>query len=407
MIGTLLIQTLVMAYLLSPAVPPEILSAEPVEGPIWARHTIDDTSRGADGASLGDIDGDGLMDLVTGWEEGGEVRVYRNPGPANARKPWPRVTVGKARSPEDAIFVDFDGDGIMDVLSCCEGSTKSVFLHRRSSNSGTPLDASQWTTQAIPATQGFQSWMQALVIRKNGQKSASLILGSKNERATVGLFRLPSERLDLDSLQFRKLRNAGWIMSLIDQDMDSDGDHDIVLTDRKGNRTGAFWLENPGNETSVWPEHSIGALGREAMFADLGDVDGDGLLDLAVAAKPYDIVLCFRKPDGGWNERILRLDERGIGRAKAVKIADSNGDGLADLVFTCEGAEGDLEGVVWLERTSGGRWKQHHLSGPAGTKFDLIRTLDLDGDGDLDVITCEEKENLGVIWYENPHKASR
>jgi hypothetical protein len=47
------------------------------------------------------------------------------------------------------------------------------------------------------------------------------------------------------------------------------------------------------------------------------------------------------------------------------------------------------------------------LGGPAGTKFDLIQTLDLDGDGDLDVITCEEKENLGLIWYENPLRSPR
>jgi hypothetical protein len=30
--------------------------------------------------------------------------------------------------------------------------------------------------------------------------------------------------------------------------------------------------------------------------------------------------------------------------------------------------------------------------------------LALDGDGDLDVITCEERDQLGVIWYENPHR---
>ena len=27
--------------------------------------------------------------------------------------------------------------------------------------------------------------------------------------------------------------------------------------------------------------------------------------------------------------------------------------------------------------------------------------------GDLDVITCEERDNLGVVWYENPARASR
>ena len=45
------------------------------------------------------------------------------------------------------------------------------------------------------------------------------------------------------------------------------------------------------------------------------------------------------------------------------------------------------------------------ISGAPGIKFDLVRLLDLDGDGDLDVLTNEEQEartGLGVMWYENP-----
>ncbi len=38
----------------------------------WVRHTIDDSSRGADGVRLGDVNGDGLPDIVTGWKEGAE-----------------------------------------------------------------------------------------------------------------------------------------------------------------------------------------------------------------------------------------------------------------------------------------------------------------------------------------------
>ena len=33
-------------------------------------------------------------------------------------------------------------------------------------------------------------------------------------------------------------------------------------------------------------------------------------------------------------------------------------------------------------------------------KFDRLELLDLDEDGDLDVLTCEKRDNLGVIWYE-------
>ena len=66
-----------------------------------------------------------------------------------------------------------------------------------------------------------------------------------------------------------------------------------------------------------------------------------------------------------------------------------------------ESASGGKSGVFYLRRV-GKKWIPHGLSGPAGVKFDRIELRDLDGDGDLDLITCEERDNLGVFWYENP-----
>ena len=37
-----------------------------VERP-WPCHVVDDSSRGADGVKLGDVNGDGLLDIATGW----------------------------------------------------------------------------------------------------------------------------------------------------------------------------------------------------------------------------------------------------------------------------------------------------------------------------------------------------
>ena len=37
----------------------------------------------------------------------------------------------------------------------------------------------------------------------------------------------------------------------------------------------------------------------------------------------------------------------------------------------------------------------------------LVQLFDIDRDGDLEVITCEERDNLGLIWYENPTIAER
>ena len=56
----------------------------------WKRHTIDDSSQGADGTRFADINGDGLLDITTPWEQGGEIRVYIQPAKTEIRKPWPK-----------------------------------------------------------------------------------------------------------------------------------------------------------------------------------------------------------------------------------------------------------------------------------------------------------------------------
>ena len=86
----------------------------------WKRHTIDNTLSGADGVRLNDVNNDGLLDITTGWEEGGFTKVYVNPGFKKAKQKWPSVIVGKTPSVEDAVFADLDGDGDLDVLTCEE-----------------------------------------------------------------------------------------------------------------------------------------------------------------------------------------------------------------------------------------------------------------------------------------------
>ena len=373
----------------------------------WARHTIDSTSRGADGVKLVDVNTDGRPDVVTGWEQAGVVRVYFNPSRVDSRSPWPRVQVGSVASPEDALLVDLDGDGSFDVVSSCEGGTRAMFVHWAPSDPDRYWNDPSWTTSPVPATIGLQQWMFAMPMQVDGRNGVDLIAGGKNEGGSIGWLRAPPKPRDLPAWQWNPLRPVGWLMSIILADMDGDGDQDILFSDRRGPRRGVHWLENPGtsaDQSKPWAEHTIGdTRGDQVMFVDYADFDGDGQRDVVAAVKPNEVHAHLRRGRNGRNwETIVIPVEVQAGTAKSVKIADVDLDGLVDIVISNEQAAGDRRGVYYLSRKDG-KWLAYDISGAAGVKFDLVEMVDLDGDNDLDVLTTEEVDGLGVVWYENPN----
>lgn len=395
----------------------QILRAEEagaITGEPWACHTIDSGSRGADGVRLADVNGDGRMDIATGWEEGGVTRLYLHPGPQKVRKPWPAVTVGRTPSVEDAVITDLDGDGAFEVISCCEGRTKSIFIHQQSGDTPDLLAAQTWRTAALPASRDKMQWMYAVAMQVDGEQGVDLLAAGKNVAAKLGWFQAPPNPGQWDQWKWHAICPVGWVMSIIPIDMDGDGDTDPLITDRRGKLRGCRWLENPGPgeaQRKPWASHAVGDTAGEVMFCKIGDVDGDGLEDVIVPIINKGLKLCRRLDRGGkrWQTLSIPLPDE-IGRLKAAAVGDFNGDGRADLALT-SGMAGGKHGVYWLEQPAGGLdrpWPAHAISGrQRGIKFDRIELIDLDADGDLDLLTCEEREGgggMGVIWYENPLK---
>ena len=385
--------------------------ATAVAADAWQRHTIDDQSRGADGVRLADMNGDGRLDIATGWEEGGITRVYVHPGAALVRQPWPAVTVGNTSHVEDAVWVDLDRDGVLDVVSSCEGTTRQLFIHWAPTDMARWQEEDRWLTQAFPALAAEQQmWMFAVALQVDGRHGVDLVLGSKGPRASVGWLEAPENPRDVAAWHYHRWIDAGWIMSLLTLDVDGDRDLDILLSDRKGSHTGVRWLENPGTGTSIrdrWAVHEVGGRGREPMFLDVGRLDAKHPFDIVVADRRGGLIWFWQDPQAAaikWRSQEIARPA-GCGTPKAVALGDMDLDGQEDIVFSCEAAR-NQSGVRWLSRDTSalGRWRDHEISGTAGTKFDRLELVDLDEDGDLDVLTCEETENLGVIWYENPAK---
>lgn len=379
----------------------------------WPLHIIDNSSRGADGVRLADVNGDGLMDITTGWEQGGITKAYLHPGFDHVRKQWPAVTVGQTPSVEDAAFVDLDNDGGVDVVSSCEGSTKKLFVHWAPPDKNDYLNPVGWRTEVFPASDGLTRWMFAAATQVDDKNGVDIIAGGKDAGAQVGWLEAPGNPRAVSDYRWHSMSPVGWVMSIILSDMDGDGDLDVAVSDRFGSLRGCRWLENPGPgpaQYQPWKNNFIGARSREVMFMEIADLDEDSLTDVVAAVKPKTILYIRRLDATGlsWRPDETAMPDRS-GTAKAIAVGDMDEDGRNDIVFTCENARGKY-GVGWLSyetAVTDSKWIHHDISGDKrGIKYDRIELLDLDNDGDLDVLTCEESQDgvgLGVIWYENPH----
>lgn len=387
-----------------------------ITGQEWRRHVIDDGLNGADGVRLADINADGRADIVTGWEESGKVRAYLNPGSGEARTAWPHIQVGVAANVEDAVAVDLNGDGRHEIVSASEGKTRALHIHWCEGEDAITRD-SVFRTEVLPPSRNVMMWMFVLPHDVNGNGRIDLIAGGKGPDAAIGWFEAPADPLDLHAWKWHPLGDVGWLMSLVDLDVNEDGYEDILYSDQRGETAGVYWLEHPGEGadlTQPWKRHSfeltdyldeIGAPGRRIVcFLSHADLDGDGLTDILVAANRQIVIFRKVEADGSvWEPFHIPLPDESSG-AKSARVADMDQDGRMELVYTTLTAKPKhVHGVLMVQASDPlfqNDLQFYDVAGRDGEKFDLLELLDVSGNGYLDIVTCEERSNLGVVWYE-------
>jgi hypothetical protein len=241
-------------------------------------------------------------------------------------------------------------------------------------------------------------------------------------------------------------------------DIDADGDDDIVDANADWDTSEwdeeMYWYENPGNGTQrqlqpwerhlIWRSHEFYAKPQIGV----GDFDGDGSQDLVTQTQNF--VHLFRRTSvnsveslqaddpgaavsitelgAGWERVPIKKPETIQWIGRPIRFVDLNADGRLDILGMLIHNDGLLPGdkwsVFWMEHEPGRDWTEwttypikisdgyNSWDQWTGEKWDHALPVDVDGDGDLDIVgnveehhrkvDGEDRSFFSVVWFENP-----
>ncbi|MGA9120906.1 MAG: FG-GAP-like repeat-containing protein [Bacteroidota bacterium] len=287
------------------------------------------------------------------------------------------------RDPHDKAIGDIDGDGFIDVLAASSSNfTEGLFWYKYPS----------WTKYSIH-TGSFSTSMAVADIDGDGDLDVIIAKGDfYGYKVYVYVNPRPSGNPEIGSLWQEVYVGDAQTHDVEIGDMNNDGKPDIVV--RAGNTTIFFQ-----NTLTTWTKAVVNT--RPFEGSSLGDLDGDGDVDIAINGYWLENPLPGGNPaTAPWTEH--PVSPNWLDKLK-VHVADVNGDGRKDILFVPSEYAGGL--LAWYESTSPrtGPWTEHVIATGVGFVHTL-ETADMDRDGTLDVVTAEMHQSVDpdeVLVYTN------
>jgi len=360
------------------------------------------------GTAIGDLDGDGKPDLVLINAHDNSIWIYRNistNATLAAASFAPPVILPLAGNPLGLTLADLDGDGRLDLLvTDSQNNNVSVFQ-----NLCVPGGI---TTNSFAARVDFPVGQQPFTLAAmdlNGDGRVDIVTVNLTDNTFSILQNLGSPG-GITTNSFATHVDFATGLSpegVAIGDLDGDGWPDIAVANIGGNSVSVFRNLNAGGSittNSFAPRVDFtGAGGGETVA--IGDIDGDGKPDLLISGYVPQVLSVFQNTSvpGSITTNSFgpRIDFPTGGRAHRIALADLDGDGKPDIAVSTE-LPSQL--VIFKNISSPGILSSSSLAAPAafpaGWNPSCIAIGDLDGDGRPDIFVANDYDG-DVTVYQN------
>jgi len=357
----------------------------------WARSRapfVYETPRAVGGAAsgdrieLGDLDGDGLQEVVTAPTFPTAIMVVPNLGGGDFANRISLSVAGPEPAPREHVLVDVDLDGDLDIVHAPREGAGPRWLCSDGSL-GFAADAA-FASGATTACEDLRvadldgDGVRDLVIAGNG--SDVLWIRGDPQAATDAKFE-PSARSISAAIDATE--------DVVALDIDLDGDEDVIAASSAG---GVAIARGDGvGGQRPWTSALVTLGGVRAMA--VGDLDGDGGDDLALRTAAGEVVVALAAP-GGLGAPVV-VDALGSGADVGVWLADADADGDLDL-FANEGTE-----LYLYRRDAPASFAARVLMQGFPYETDGVAACDFDRDGMQDLVLAVRHVTLAedrIVW---------
>ena len=333
--------------------------------------------------ATGDVDGDGKPDAIVTNYGSDTVSLLRNTSTTSTVSFATKLDLTTGNDPWEVALADIDGNGELD-MAVTNDAANTVSLFRNTSTSGAISFAAKvdFSTDARPDAVGFGDI--------DGDGKVDMAIPSNVGTTNSSVFRNTSVggTIDANSFAARVTFTSDLVPTDVTLgDLDGDGKSEMVIANNGTNTVSVFLnTSTPGTiDASSFATKADFTTGTSSGRVRLGDLDGDGKLDMAAVNSPDNTVSVLRNTGTIGSLAFATKVDLAVGTLPSgVGVDDIDGDGKLDLVSNNRTTD-DIS-ILRNKSIPGSISFNTKVDFTAGDDPYDVTTVDIDGDGKAEVL---------------------